>query len=236
MMFMRKAAVIAALAVCGGIVQAEELTLFNGKDLTGWDGNPAFWSVKDGCITGQTTAENPTKGNTFLIWNGDATDFELTCKVKFTATTEKKFGNSGIQFRSVVLDPAKWVVGGLQADLALASPYFGILYDERGVGRCVMTLGQKLVFKDVDGKVKPEQAGTVGKKEDIRAAIKDVDWNDYKVVAKGTLIQIWVNGVQTVEAVNESTKGPNGTKLALQLHAGPPMMIQFKDLVLKKDK
>ncbi|MEI7902034.1 MAG: family 16 glycoside hydrolase, partial [bacterium] len=209
------------------------VSLFNGKDLAGWEGDAGLWSVKDGCITGQTTKENPAKGNTFLIWKGAATDFELTCKVKFTTTAENKFGNSGIQFRSVVLDPAKWVVGGLQADLSAEPPYFGILYDERGAGRSVMSVGQKAVIKDVDGKVSVESTGSLGKKEEIMAAVKYTDWNDYRVFAKGPQIQIWVNGVQTVDALNESAKGPNGTTLALQIHAGPPMMIQFKDLVLK---
>ena len=212
------------------------VSLFNGKDLTGWEGDAGLWSVKDGCITGQTTKENPTKGNTFLIWKGAATDFELTCKVKFTTTAESKFGNSGIQFRSAVLDPAKWVVGGLQADLCAAPPYFGILYDERGAGRSVMSVGQKAVIKDVDGKVRVEATGSVGKKEEIMAAVKYTDWNDYRVFAKGPQIQIWVNGVQTVDATNESAQGPNGTTLALQIHAGPPMMVQFKDIVLKQLK
>ncbi|MEI7947134.1 MAG: family 16 glycoside hydrolase [bacterium] len=212
------------------------VSLFNGKDLTGWDGDASLWSVKDGCITGQTTKENPVKGNTFLIWKGAATDFELTCKVKFTTTAESKFGNSGIQFRSVVLDPAKWVVGGLQADLCAAPPYFGILYDERGAGRSVMSVGLKAVIKDVNGKVRVEATGSVGKKEEIMAAVKYTDWNDYRVFAKGPQIQIWVNGVQTVDATNESTQGPNGTTLALQIHAGPPMMVQFKDIVLKQLK
>lgn len=234
---MRKVIVILALALCSGIGLAEEQNLFNGKDLTGWEGDTTYWSVKDGCITGQTTKEHPAKHNTFLIWKGEATDFELNCKIKFTTTAESKFGNSGIQFRSAVADKAEYIVGGLQADMCAAPPYFGILYDERGVGRCVMTLGQKVVMKDGDGsKVKIEPTGSVGKKEDIMAAIKYTDWNDYRIVARGTQIQIWINGVQTVEAVNESTKGPNGTTLALQVHAGQPMMVQFKDMVLKKDK
>jgi hypothetical protein len=68
------------------------------------------------------------------------------------------------------------------------------------------------------------------------AAVKYTDWNDYRVFAKGPQIQIWVNGVQTVDATNESAQGPNGTTLALQVHAGPPMMVQFKDIVLKQLK
>ena len=84
-------------------------SLFNGKDLLGWDGNPKFWSVRDGTITGQTTAENPTQGNTFLIWRlGTVEDFELHLSYRIVG------GNSGIQYRSK--DLGNWVVGGYQAD------------------------------------------------------------------------------------------------------------------------
>src|SRR5258705_4899278 len=100
--------------------------LVNGKDLKGWEGNPAFWSVKDGTITGQTTKENPAKGNTFLIYtNGNVDDFELRLSYKIIG------GNSGIQYRSKVADPSYWVVGGYQGDFEAGHTYFGILYEER---------------------------------------------------------------------------------------------------------
>src|SRR6185369_3952185 len=106
-------------------------SLFNGKDLTGWDGNPKLWSVKDGAITGQTTPENPASGNTFLIWtNGIVGDFELRCSFRLVPGDSKGFANSGIQYRSKVLDPANWVVGGYQADMEAGASYTGILYEE----------------------------------------------------------------------------------------------------------
>src|SRR5687767_14612132 len=77
-------------------------SLFNGNDLSGWDGNPKFWSVKDGLVTGQTTADNPTQGNTFLIWrDGTVEDFELRLSYRIVG------GNSGIQYRSK--DLGSWV-------------------------------------------------------------------------------------------------------------------------------
>src|ERR1051325_8739753 len=85
--------------------------IFNSRDLSGWDGNPKIWSVKDGAITGQTTAENPAAGNTFLIWtNGTVADFELRCSFKLVPGDTHGFANSGVQYRSKVADPAKWVV------------------------------------------------------------------------------------------------------------------------------
>src|SRR6267378_1508381 len=106
--------------------------IFNGNDLTGWTGDPRLWSVKDGAITGQTTSENPAKGNTFLIWtNGTVSDFELRCSFKIVPGDTNQFANSGIQYRSKILDPDNWVVGGYQADMEAGPTYTGILYEER---------------------------------------------------------------------------------------------------------
>src|SRR2546422_5342880 len=99
--------------------------LFNGKDLTGWNGNPKLWSVNEGTIQGQTTKENPTKGNTFLIYtNRDFSNFELRFSYKIVG------GNSGMQYRSKVINPDNWVVGGYQGDFEAGKTFSGILYDE----------------------------------------------------------------------------------------------------------
>ena len=101
--------------------------IFNGKDLDGWDGNPDFWSVKDGAITGQTTKEKPTRGNTFIVWRqGELDDFELRLDYKIIG------GNSGIQYRSFENPKwGKWVIGGYQADFEAGKTYSGILYGEQ---------------------------------------------------------------------------------------------------------
>jgi hypothetical protein len=101
--------------------------IFDGKSLEGWDGNPEFWSVEDGAITGTTTAEKPTKGNTFIIWRkGELDDFELRLQFKIVG------GNSGIQYRSKEVPNSKWVIGGYQADFDGATGWTGTLYEERG--------------------------------------------------------------------------------------------------------
>src|SRR5689334_8316405 len=100
-------AVLACASLAQGLMAAESSfkKIFDGKDLKGWDGDPTLWSVKDGSIVGQTTAEHPIKHNTFLIWtNGEVGDFEFRCKFRITAQNEKGFANSGIQYRSKVLD------------------------------------------------------------------------------------------------------------------------------------
>jgi hypothetical protein len=209
--------------------------LFSGKDLTGWTGNPDLWSVKDGVIVGQTTAEHPAKGNTFLIWtNGTVGDFELRCSYKIVPNNDKGFGNSGIQYRSKILDTNNWVVGGYQADFEAGTTYSGILYEERMTRGIMAARGEKVVWT---ADCKKEVTGEVGKSDEIQAAIKKEDWNDYRVIAKGNHLQHFINGKQTVDVTDdcESKRATNGV-LALQLHAGQPMTVMFKEIRLKELK
>ena len=206
-------------------------SMFNGKDLTGWDGNPKLWSVKDGAITGQTTLENPAKGNTFLIWtNGTPGDFELRCSFKLVPGDAEGFANSGIQYRSRIFDPAYWVVGGYQADMEAGPDYTGILYEEKLRG--IMALrGEKVVWtKDNEKQV----VGSVGTAADIEGSLRKGDWNDYVIIAKGNHLQQFVNGKQTVDVTDEcESKRALSGLIALQLHQGHPMMAQFKNLRIK---
>jgi uncharacterized protein (TIGR03067 family) len=205
--------------------------IFNGKDLTGWDGNPALWSVKDGAIVGQTSEQNPIKNNTFLIWTkGNPGDFELRCSFKIEPLNDKGFANSGIQYRSKVLDPKGWVVGGYQADMEAGKTYTGILYEEKMRG-ILATRGEKVVL---DKDCKKQVTGSLGSSDEIQAAIKQGDWNDYVIIAQGNHLQQFINGKQTVDVTDdcESKRAMSGV-LALQLHAGQPMKVQFRDLRLK---
>jgi hypothetical protein len=225
---------ILALILTATLAQAGEKALFNGKDLTGWKGQPEFWSVKDGALTGQTTKDQAVKENTFLIWqDGEVSDFELTCKFKITDANGKSagFGNSGIQYRSKVVKPEYSVVAGYQADLECGKTYSGILYEEKGRG-ILAQRGQKVLIKN-DGKI--EVTGEVGKSDAIQAAIKPADWNEYKIVAKGGHLQQFINGLPTVDVTDESSVGAKKGVIAFQLHAGEPMTVQFKDIVLKTE-
>jgi hypothetical protein len=225
-----RTSLLALLALASTAV-AEDKNLFNGKDLTGWKGLD-FWSVEDGCITGRTTKEKPTKGNTFLVWQGgEVGDFEFTFKYKIVG------GNSGVQYRSKVVDEKAFVVSGYQADFEAGKTYSGILYEEKGRG-ILAQRGQKTVIKDGEkpGKAKVEVTGEVGKSAEIQAKIKAEDWNEYRIVAQGGHLQHFINGVQTVDVTDETAVGAKKGILALQLHAGPAMVVQFKDLVLKESK
>ncbi len=202
--------------------------IFNGKDLKGWDGNPAFWSVKDGAIVGQTTPENPTKGNTFLIWrDGTVDDFEIHFKYRITG------GNSGLQYRSKEMtEVGKWVVGGYQADIDAGNTYTGIMYEERGPRGIAAQRGQKVTLTEGG---KKEETGKVGTDADIKSAIKNGDWNDYVVTAHGHHFVHQINGKTTVDVTDNDEKNRKDSGiLAIQLHAGEPMKMEVKDIVMKR--
>ena len=204
--------------------------MFNGHDLTGWQGNPKLWSVKDGTIIGVTGNDPDTKigHNTFLVWtNGNVDDFELRLSYRI----EK--GNSGIQYRSKVTEQGSFgpIVGGYQGDFEAGKTYSGILYEERGRG-ILAQRGQKVVLKE--GKPQPEVVGSVGDSEEIQAKIKHEEWNDYVIIAQGNHLQHFINGQQTVDVVDEQeAKAAKSGVLALQIHAGPPMVVQFKNVRIK---
>lgn len=216
-------------ALCASVA-ASDKSLFNGRDLAGWKGLD-FWTVEDGAITGRTTKEKPTKGNTFLVWEGEVADFELTFRYKIVG------GNSGVQYRSQLVDAKGFGIAGYQGDFEAGKTYSGILYEERGRG-ILAKRGEKVVVRDGADAKKPkiEVTGSLGDTDEIQAKIKAGDWNEYRVVARGGHLQHFINGVQTVDVVDESAVGARKGLLALQLHAGPPMVVQFKDLVLKETK
>jgi len=200
--------------------------IFNGTSLEGWEGKPEFWSVKDGVIVGETTAEKPTKGNTFLIWRqGTLDDFELTLSYRITG------GNSGIQYRSKDLGDS--VVGGYQGDFEAGTTYSGILYEEKGRG-ILAKRGERVAIAADGTKTMGEP---IGKTEDLQKVIKPGEWNEFRIVAKGPKLQHFINGQLMSETVDEQ-EGKRAAEgiLALQLHQGPPMKVEFKDIRVKRTK
>jgi hypothetical protein len=217
----------AAVAVVAHAADEEQVSLFNGKDLSGWKGDLDYWRVEDGAITGQTTRDKPLKYNTFLVWKGgEPTDFELRLKFKIEG------GNSGAQYRSKLIDADKFIVSGYQADIDARHQFTGMNYEERGRGFLAQR-GEKVEI-GADGKKTVTQ---IGEKEKLREKIKDGDWNEFTIVAKGDHLTHIINGVTMSEVIDhQKDKAAASGVIALQIHQGQPMKVQFKDLVLKRLK
>ena len=201
--------------------------LFNGKDLAGWEGRADLWSVQEGVIVGRTTAEKPLDANTFLIWKeGQPENFELALQFKIEG------GNSGIQYRSKVIDEQKFIVGGYQADIDFTNKFAGILYEEKGRG-ILATRGEQTTIA-ADGKKSNKRFAEA---KALGAGIHPGQWNDYRVVAQGNRLQHFINGALTAEVIDEQS-GKSAAKgvIALQLHRGPPMVVRFKNITLRELK
>jgi len=205
-----------------GAIPAGAGPMFNGKNLDGWSGDPRLWRVEEGVIIGETDGDKrEIKANSFLIWEGgEVADFELSYKARVIGDN-----NSGVQYRSQVKDPSKWVMAGYQMDLHAKPEYLGMLYDEKGRG-ILCERGQKtVVHRDKDPQV------------DGELKVPDVDlskWNEYKIVARGPRLQHFVNGELAVEVRDLDRKNREFRgRIGLQVHRGKPMRAEFKDFKLR---
>ena len=218
------------------IGQSDWEWIFNGKDLTGWKGDKRLWTVRDGVIRGETTPDKQTDGNTFLVWEGGSLkDFEFMLKFRI------RNGNSGVQYRSK--EPAEYRITGYQAEIEDTPGKVGFLYHEGGrawlvdVGDMmrITEKGEKKVVGRVGDQVAMMEAGYYDKQ----------DWNEYHIICRGNQIEHYLNGYQTIELIDDDRiTDPNdlGDRngsiregvLALQIHAGPPMLVEFKDVRIRR--
>ncbi len=221
---MKKTLLLGWLMMGAAFAQGEWKPIFNGKDLTGWKGDPRLWSVVDGVLTGESNdSDKLVKPNTFLIWQGgEPGDFELRFKGKAAGN------NSGVQYRSKPVNGVEFGLAGYQMDMHPNQPYLAMLYEERGRG-IVGERGTK-VERTADGK-----SSITGKLE--RPEVKLEEWNDYRIVVKGNVLQHYVNGQLAFELTdNEEAKRSLRGLIGLQLHAGPAMKAEFKDIEIKELK
>lgn len=211
-------------------------SIFDGT-MKNWEGDPTFWRAENGALVGETTAANPLKENTFLIWRGDEpADFELKLEVKMSST------NSGIQFRSQHVPAGttqgnnvvsgKWVMKGYQADIDFDNRYTGMIYEERGRG-IVMQRGQA-VYIAADGTRKV--IGNLQRGADeLKALIKPGDWNHVHIIARGNTLMNIVNGELMAVIIDDDVKARAMKGLiGFQVHVGPPMRVEFRNIYLKK--
>ena len=208
----------------GGMTLAEEVNLFNSKDLTGWEGPPGVWTVENGALVAQSTLEKPCKTDTYLVWKGETpSDYELSADFRLSAQ-----GNSGIQIRSENLP--QWKTSGYQADMTGDGGLVGFVYHhKRGL---IAGRGQRVLVAP-DGTKTIEKIATP---EELLKSYKPGDWNTYRIICNGPEITLYVNSVMMCQFTDKDSKfaTTNGV-IALQMHPGPPMKIEFKNIILKKE-
>jgi hypothetical protein len=209
-------------------------SIFDGKSLDGWDGDPKFWRIEDGTLVGEIAPGNEIKRNTFVIWRGGVTgDFELKLRYRISGK-----GNSGINYRSEELTDAKFALKGYQFDIdgggksnAAQVRHTGNNYEERG--RTFMALrGQ--VTRAIQGG-KREMIGAVGDYKDLATRIREEDWNDVHIIARGNTLVHMLNGhVMSIVIDGDPQHRVAQGKLGVQVHTGPPMKVEYRDIRLKK--
>lgn len=222
------------LTACPSAVAEEEsgfVPLFNGQNLDGWETpDPTYWSIEDNAITAKITAEHPCTVNQYLVYEKEPLgDFELKLSFRMNGwpTKEQPNVNGGFQFRSAVIEGHD--VAGYQVDNNLATDWLVRLYDEHG-RHTLAWRGERTTITD-KGELVIEPIETAKGP----ATFKLEDWHEYHLICQGPKITLKVNGnVVAVVTDNDAKQQEFSGVLALQLHSGPPMTVQFKDVRLKK--
>ena len=219
--------------------------IFDGETLNNWEGDTTYWSVSDGNLVGQITPEKPLKTNSFIIWRGGKTeDFELKTEFRITES-----GNSGINYRSEKLTDIPNALRGYQADIDGKNNYTGQNYEERGR----TTLAYRGEIVNVNSQPNPEEegslrgnirnnawtmrevTGSLGSRDSLRSLIKTNDWNTCHIVAKGNRLQHYINGVLMSDVTdNDEVNRKLTGLLGVQVHVGPPMKVEYRNIRIKE--
>ncbi len=217
--------------------------IFDGKTLKGWKGDPAYWRVENGNLVGEITPDKLLKNNTFIIWDEGATkDFELKLEYRIS---EK--GNSGINYRSERLADNENALKGYQADIDGGNRYTGQNYEERG--RTTLAYrGQITTINSPEDPTKPvkdyvsknawtkmDVTGSLGNRDSLGMKIKANDWNQIHLIVKGNRLQHFVNGVLMSDVTDNDPANRKMTGLlGVQVHVGPPMKVEYRNIRLKQ--
>lgn len=221
----------------------EFISIFNGKDLEGWQGDATYWRVENGILTGEVTPETILKRNSFIIYKKEQPEnFELKLEYKITNS-----GNSGVNYRSALIETMPFALRGYQCDIDGKNKYTGQNYEEKkrttlaymGETVTIPQMPDSIPKQNIRKNVKrncwqTRDVSTTKLKSDLVSTIKPNDWNTIHLIVKDNKMQHYVNGVlfsevTDLDEVNRSTKGYIG----VQVHVGPPMKIEYKTIELK---
>lgn len=208
-------------------------SIFDGKTLQGWEFDPKFWRVENGLMAGEVTAENTLKQNTFIIWRGGLTrDFELKLEYRISGS-----GNSGVNYRSAEVPGIPLALRGYQVDIDGQSRnandvrHTGQNYEERGRA----FLARRGEMAHLAAGKKPVITASLGSSKELGAFIKNDDWNELHLIARGNVMIHVLNGkVMSVVIDDDIENRRLEGLLGMQVHAGPPMKIEFRNIRLKQ--
>jgi hypothetical protein len=207
------------------------LSIFDGKTLAGWEGDPRYWRTENGSLVGEITPATVIKSNTFIIWRGGRPkDFAL--KLDYRITPD---GNSGINYRSVrVPDPVtpgnRFAMRGYQCDIDGRKRYTGNNYEEKG--RLFLAVRGQLTR--VVGRRPPILISTIADTNELATIVTD-DWNSVHLMARGNTLTHIINGrVMTVVIDDDPAEHPAAGSIGMQVHVGPPMKVEYRNIRLKR--
>lgn len=238
------ACVMLCFLACNQKKDSEFKSIFNGEDLSGWEGDATYWSVQNAILVGEVTAKTILKRNSFIIYTKEQpSDFELKLEYRIS-----KLGNSGINYRSEISSKFPFALKGYQCDLDGRNKYTGQNYEEKkrttlaymGEKVTIPSMPQRISKKNLRQNVLKncwqtrEVLESFGEKNVLKSHIKDADWNKVHLIIKGNHLQHYINGVlmsdvTDLDTVNSALKGFMG----VQVHVGPPMRIEYKNIRLK---
>ena len=219
--------------------------IFDGKTLNNWEGDSTYWRVENGNLVGEITPQTLLKTNSFIVWKGgEPADFEL--KGEFNITEK---GNSGINYRSEKLTDIPFALKGYQADIDGDNRYTGQNYEERGRttlayrGQITSINPQSGNQKQEDFKTKIKNnawsdlkiTGTLGDSDSLKTKIKRQDWNSFHLMIKGNRLKHYINDILMSDVTdNDVVNGKSKGIIGVQVHVGPPMKVQYRNLRLKQ--
>jgi hypothetical protein len=218
-------AFLAALLFSAQIAQAQK-SIFNGKDLSGWEGVDGLWKVEDGVIVGSTHGVE-IEANTFLVYRKEkVTNFHLKLRFKLEGKS-----NSGVMYRAQDIEGAPHALSGPQLDIHPKPEYLGMYYSEKTGRGIVAQRGQKVLVTDAvnaKGKSQPKITGKVGD----NSKFDPYEWHDYEVIAVGARSIHKIDGVVTVDVTDRFPGSDRTGYIGLQLHRGPAMKAYAKNIQL----
>lgn len=226
-------------------IESEFISIFNGKNLDGWEGDPTYWRVKNGTLVGEVTPNTILKRNSFIVYTREQLEnFELKLEYRIS-----ELGNSGINYRSEQIDSIPFALKGYQCDIDGKNRFTGQNYEEKK-RTTLAYMGEKVIIPQMPDSIPITNlrknitkncwetrtlVDSLGSLEQLKSNIKANQWNEVHIKVNGYKMQHFVNGllmsdVTDLDTKNRSRKGYIG----VQVHVGPPMKVYYKNIKLKK--